>query len=365
MSTWMLLPFLFGFISFLGSIALKKFRTVDYGERISPIKADEKRDHIFEFQDVNLWKQQIPASSRLITDNEWIEINSFRHEKRKNVGEINKESFFHPKEGVNVIRLLPSFEGPLFVARQQHYIESNNVHQCGKKQVLGAWLGKCPICEFYNQGHDYLSPKLKPVERFYYNILHEGQVKLISVGKNVQRQILSKSTGLDCSNLVTGRNLKLTKTMDSFSVSGLKFPSYDVEFYSEKSPIGTAEFVRKVMSQVYNLDDVVKKWDKTLDELNAVVHPATPVAKPPVEQVVESQYSVPSSVFKLPVGARVIKVDENIHQALMNAIIGNTQPQKSEEEEFSDALKEVRDKQKSQTAAWKLDATDKFCRVKS
>lgn len=219
----------------------------------------------------------------------WTELKKSLKHKIFSEETTNKEDFFVPKDGKNVIRLLPPLNGPFHVSRRQHYGQIGGGHtvQCGKRESQKKWVGECPICDYYNRLWNDSSEsrqrgdlsteqqlinkarQLKPVERHYYNVLVNGEVKLFSAGKTIHDQFVKFICGDDeteafgdISNPATGRNVTLIKEMKG------PYPEYKVIPHRDETPIGTEAEVKSIMEQTYNLEEVAKKWEKSPAEMH-------------------------------------------------------------------------------------------------
>src|SRR5690606_22645348 len=145
-----------------------------------------------------------------IDQDRWAELKKSLKHKIFSEETTNKDDFFVPKDGKNVIRLLPPLNGPFHVSRRQHYgqIGGGDTVQCSKRENQKKWVGECPICDYYNRLWNDSSEsrqrgdlsteqqlinkarQLKPVERHYYNVLVNGEVKLFSAGKTIHDQFV-------------------------------------------------------------------------------------------------------------------------------------------------------------------------------
>jgi len=212
----------------------------------------------------------------------WAEIK--KATQHKEFSETGKDDFFIPQDGKNVIRLLPPLNGPFHVSRRQHYCSpqsGGHTIQCTKRRDGKNWVGECPICEYYNKLWNDSSEsrsrgdlgteqqliqkarQLKPVERHYYNVLVNGEVKMFSAGKAVHDQFVTLICGDDqteafgdISNPATGRNVTLIKEMKG------PFPDYKIIPHRDPTPMGTEPEVKSIMEKTYNLETVAKKWEK-------------------------------------------------------------------------------------------------------
>lgn len=226
----------------------------------------------------------------------WAEI--LKHTKHKEFVETGSDDFFMPENGENIIRLLPPLNGSFHVCRRQHYINAGAV-QCAKRKEGTNWVGECPICACYNKlwhevdqarsrgnvgfgsgsSQNLLLEKarqLKSVERYYYNVLVNGKVKIFSAGKHLHDQIVAlicgddQTEGLgDIADPVTGRKITLIKEMKGCDKSS--FPDYKIIPHRETTPLGTESEVRSIMEKTYNLEAVAKRWDKSPEELNVAL----------------------------------------------------------------------------------------------
>jgi len=209
-----------------------------------------------------------------ITSDEWNDIKE-KMKHREFVGSTSKENFFMPEVGLNEFRILPILNSSnIHILRRQHYVNCK-VAQCGKHfdtSIKNRWSGECPLCDAFENG-DNKSKYFKPTEKFYYNVLHNGEVKMFSAGSAVHQQIVQGIVGSlaevnplgDITDPVNGRNIKMTTNMVTTS-SGLSYPNHKISFCPPSS-MGTKKFVEESMKSSYDLNFVAKSWSKTSDEL--------------------------------------------------------------------------------------------------
>ena len=209
------------------------------------------------------------------------------------------ESFYRhiQKEGTFQIRILPPLkDGNLFEARRQHY-GINGASQCSKEMAANKWIGECPICDHYNalweQSHKYektgdytkaqeLSAearKVKPVERFYYNVIDRSNddtavPQIYAVGKQVHKQIIAAIIGDeamdeeplgDITDPVKGYDIRIIKEMKA------QWPAYTVRPRMNSSILGTPEQIKNWLGDLWDLRKVCQSWHKPQDVLASLV----------------------------------------------------------------------------------------------
>lgn len=215
---------------------------------------------------------------------------------KETIKQPDRDDFFIPEDGNNTVRLLPPLNSFSYASSRQHYYTSDDgsrvATQCGKKLEDGKWVGECPICDHHNKiwkeyGSAPLAKKesvaksaraIKPIERYYYNVLVDNKVKIFSCGKSVHDQIVKAICGDqingvsgygDITNPATGRNITLNKKIIKTSL--MSFPDYKVVVHKDATPIGTESEVRSIMEKTSDLKKVVECWQKTPEELNAAL----------------------------------------------------------------------------------------------
>lgn len=186
-----------------------------------------------------------PEDCKLIGPYDW-PLLRHRLSHREVPPQTFKNHFFIPEEGSNLIRLLPSFLGssPSFVQARQHYFPDQRPAKCSKKphshRGTIVWTGNCHHCS-----------KNTPTERFYYNVLHKGKVKLFSVGKALQAKISAYNGCLQ--DPVFGHDIVLVKKTKN------GYPTYEMTIMDPK-PLGTIVETEQIMSSTFDLNKVVDAW---------------------------------------------------------------------------------------------------------
>ena len=240
-------------------------------------------------------------------------VDSYWRPHTESNGQIGGSAWSHPKNVSKEFRLLPPpkkqlfgskyplVASDLFAVARQHYIDSNNgeVYQCGKHRTDDSgspmWVGSCPICDHYNKLWKQISEvershschraeemkvearKFKPHERYYYNVsVKEGDAftrpKIWSVGKSVHQQIvkLILQAG-DVTDLENGRNLYVTTDCSGSFMRSEVHLCHPSSF--TRNRIGWAN----VLANQWDLDDVIEKQGKSLQEAQAIIDKYQPI----------------------------------------------------------------------------------------
>jgi len=225
-----------------------------------------------------------------------LNLNELQNEKeRVNQSGSNQASVLDdyvkmPKSSGNVVvRLLPPADGkPFYVATRRHEINCRSYH-CLRELVNGKWIGECPICSYYSHLWEQVDRQpteelkqplatqaraIKPVERFYYNVVirkctgENGEQlanvgpKILSVGKKLHQLIITgivgdKNAGVaplgDVTDPTAGFDFLIVK-----SIQG-GYPNYDQSRFLGSTPLGVE------IKDRHDLTKIVNK--KTVDEL--------------------------------------------------------------------------------------------------
>lgn len=196
--------------------------------------------------------------------------------------------------GAVVLRLLPPatagmFErkkSPFFQATRTHRLNNRSYH-CPKVLNGTKWVGKCPICEYYNwlwkesdtkpadeaKSLQTQARNIKPVERYYYNVIVRQVVnpstqevqknvgpKILSIGKTLHKSIIEAIVGRedigepplgDVTDLLKGRDFKIIKSMRQSGKDA--YPTYDNSKFLEPSPLGEPDDVKRWLENVHDL----------------------------------------------------------------------------------------------------------------
>lgn len=157
------------------------------------------------------------------------------------------DRFFRPQDKEFVIRILPPPKRKLFgdgrfpdvtanvfETARQHYLHDTKVVQCSNKlDMSNKWEGDCPICKYYNDlirevdraewsgGNEELrekSKKVRPVERYYYNIavVKHGSAAgplIWSVGRSLHERLvrLARQHKDDITDIHKGTDIRVTR----------------------------------------------------------------------------------------------------------------------------------------------------------
>lgn len=219
-----------------------------------------------------------------------VDLAALQAEANRLSNSTNKESGFSnnflklPEEGALAIRLLPpvplekyGHKVPiLFQPTKLSYLNGKGVH-CNVELVNGKWEGDCPIVGFYHylwnqtrtdpaRKDHYISQarKIKPIDRFYYNVIVRDQedegVKILSVGKTIHEMIMKAFVGDpttkmkplgDITDFKNGRDFILVKKIRRSD--GQEFPNYSESRFDDPAPAGTPEQCAKWISEAHDL----------------------------------------------------------------------------------------------------------------
>jgi hypothetical protein len=185
------------------------------------------------------------------------------------------ENFVRMPEGKGsvVMRLLPPKNGkPFYLVTALHRVNGKSLHDIREySRETGKWVGNNPIVTFIKdcwKRSEQAAPaerdrlqalyrQLKPVERYYYNVIvreeraEDGTIKknvgpkILSVGKMVHEIILRGILGDkemnqpklgDVTDQKSGYDFKLVKTIRKSGDQ--QFPNYEGSHFLEQSPAG-------------------------------------------------------------------------------------------------------------------------------
>lgn len=218
------------------------------------------------------------------------------------------ENFVRMPEGKGsvVMRLLPPApkgmfnrdDNPFYLTTALHRVNGKSIHDI-REYVNGKWVGNNnPIVEYIRrlwkesendapaeaERKRALYRQLKPVERYYYNVIvreerdENGNVKknvgpkILSVGKTVHEIILRGILGDtemnqprlgDVTDSKTGYDFKLVKTIRKSGDQ--QYPNYEASHFLEQSPAGDPDDWNKWMETLHDLKSL--RVLKTADEL--------------------------------------------------------------------------------------------------
>jgi hypothetical protein len=153
-----------------------------------------------------------------------------------------------------------------FVMSHQHYLGGHSTVQCGTASTIQP--SQCPICDAYAKTGNL---KLKPTPRYYYNVLHDEKIKIWSVSESLHRRIIELG---DISSPVWSSELEVVSYMKTYP-GGVNFPYHEINII-DAGPLGTTEEVASIMSQAFPLEELVKSWQKTPEELQRVLMEVCP-----------------------------------------------------------------------------------------
>ncbi len=225
-------------------------------------------------------------------------------------------------EGVVVARILPPANsdlpmmfGGLCMCTRIHTINKNDQNpngrriHCPRERAKNSRTGKtyfagdCKICEHYNwlyeeskalkaKGNDAgaaalvrQAKEIKPVERYYFNVIireetKDGKVqynvgpKILSMGKSLWERVreailgnpkMRKTPLGDITHPLTGRDLIIRKEITTDGNE--TFPNYDKSDFDQVSPLGEPEQVKAWMAGLHDLQSL--RIIKSADEINA------------------------------------------------------------------------------------------------
>ena len=222
-----------------------------------------------------------------MTDYEQFEKDNERLSKNSNNSNDFLKNFVKlpEKEGKTKVRILPSAapgkfdrpKSPIYQNTRIHALDDMNVH-CLRElnSESGRWMGNCPVCSWYSHlweeatklrkvGRDEeandleeQARKLKPNERFYYNVIVRGKEsegpKILSVGKQLQAIIIKKVCGSESRagvavwDPVKGCDLVVEKLM-----KGGKWANYESSEFADPSPLGDPDQVASYLEHLHDL----------------------------------------------------------------------------------------------------------------
>jgi len=212
------------------------------------------------------------------------------------------ENFVRMPEGKGsvVMRLLPPKAGkPFYLVTALHRVNGKSIHDIREyNRETGKWVGNNPIVDYIRhcwKQSEQAAPaerdrlqalyrQLKPVERYYYNVIvreeraEDGTVKknvgpkILSVGKMVHEIILRGILGDkemnqprlgDVTDQKAGYDFKLVKTIRKSGDQ--QFPNYEGSHFLEQSPAGTPDEWNTWMENLHDLESL--RILKTAEEL--------------------------------------------------------------------------------------------------
>lgn len=196
-----------------------------------------------------------------------------------------------------VVRFLPPAKAgmfnrqksPFFQWTRVHRINNRNLH-CPKTLQGNRWKGECTVCDYYNhlwRESEKKSPdeatqmqakarSIKPIERYYYNVLVRSQVDpetqqieknvgplILTVGKTLHKMIIRAIVGDeqldepplgDVTDFTKGRDFKLIKTMRHSGKES--YPNYSDSKFLDPSPLGEPDEIEKWLAGAHDLVDL-------------------------------------------------------------------------------------------------------------
>ena len=212
------------------------------------------------------------------------------------------ENFVKMPEGKGSVamRLLPPKEGkPFYLVTALHRVNGKSLHDIREyNRETGKWVGHNPIVDYMRylwKQSEQAAPaerdrmqalyrKIKPVERYYYNVIvreeraEDGTLKknvgpkILSVGKMVHEIILRGILGDkemnqhrlgDVTDQKAGYDFKLVKTIRKSGDQ--QFPNYEGSHFLEQAPAGSPDEWKSWMENLHDLETL--RILKTADEL--------------------------------------------------------------------------------------------------
>lgn len=176
-------------------------------------------------------------------------------------------------------------KNPFYLTTALHRVNGKSLHDI-REYVNGKWVGKNPIVEYIRKiwkQSEQAAPaerdrlqnlyrQLKPVERYYYNVIVRSETsgdgtvknnvgpKILSVGKTVHEIILRGILGDkemnqeqlgDVTHPQNGYDFKLVKTIRKSGDNS--FPNYEASHFLEQSPAGDPDDWKRWMANLHDL----------------------------------------------------------------------------------------------------------------
>lgn len=237
---------------------------------------------------------------------EALDLNEIEGEAKRSAAtgqkQRNDKYFNLDKDGYAILRFLPRIKGTRFFQETRLHAlghgDKKRTYHCARvltKKPDGkiVWMPAndgpdCVFCKYYNhlwqkgerlQGKAQedmknASRKLKPYERYYYNVVAREYTDpmtkkveknfgplIFSCGKELHAKIMTAmvgdlTSGLkklgDISHPVTGRDFRYVKKTVTGS-GGVQYPSYDNSSFEDVCPAGTDEELEAWMGNLHNL----------------------------------------------------------------------------------------------------------------
>lgn len=288
------------------------------------------------------------------------------------------ENFVQMPEGKGsvIMRLLPPApkgmfdreKNPFYLITALHRVNGKSIHDI-REYSNGKWVGNNnPIVEYIrrlwkesendapaeSERKRNLYRQLKPVERYYYNVIvreerdENGNVKknagpkILSVGKTVHEIILRGILGDvemnqpelgDVTDPKTGYDFKLVKTIRKSGDQ--QYPNYEASHFLEQSPAGDPDEWKRWMSSLHDLESlrVLKTPEELKHELAVHLGLKQEVSESAGDMSEFSKPSVP-----------VVPVVETKQQVAEAAVAVKVESETDSEEEMADKdfLEELR-----------------------
>ncbi|MCL6542077.1 MAG: hypothetical protein K6T87_16090 [Roseiflexus sp.] len=211
----------------------------------------------------------------------------------RGLDEVGRNDFFTPKEGKNVIRILP-WKSVFYFKAVLHYgfQRISGDQKLGERAYpcLSMFNTDCPVCSFiekiFTSGKEKLIPiaqRLKPVTKFYCNILDRDRmregVKIYGFSSKMMRTIkgyLEDEDYGDITDPEEGRDLILIREGTGFTRT-----SYEIRVKPKPTPIDYENWEE----ELHELDKevvqpVTKKFlEGKIEELKATIGKSTKPSK--------------------------------------------------------------------------------------
>lgn len=198
---------------------------------------------------------------------------------------ISKYDFFQFNNGSYTIRILPNPNGGRFwESADQHYLSKDNVVQCRNSYPAEYPLtDRCPTCKHHNLLQNTLTVcevrqiniledrirRCKPTKRYYYNILVMSECgktfdptpKMFSASEIFHKKLIERIEVKpnDITDLNTGNNVVISKSSTDTTVF---ISDFRTPVANDCKPFATNN---SIISQTYDLKEVIKTWDKPND----------------------------------------------------------------------------------------------------
>lgn len=225
-----------------------------------------------------------------------LDIHELQQQYERTKGDKNfLDNFVKMPEGKGavVVRLLPPAPAGMFDRAKSPFYQWTRIHKVNGKSIHdpremvdGKWQGANPVAEYLRwlwKESEKAAPEeqdrmrklyreLKPVDRYYYNVIVRSEVsedgtvktnvgpKILSVGKTIHALILRGICGDkemeiaplgDVTDFKTGRDFKIVKGIRKSGNES--YPEYNGSHFLDPAPAGTPEECERWMKNLHDL----------------------------------------------------------------------------------------------------------------